>query len=139
MLGLSKGKEFDFVCSILDSHKQHIIESLFDGSLKTDKEIYQLNHLEYYMFCLWNFLAKAGRKQEINDISLCEYSQKDGIYTTYKFTDYGVIYQKLYYITTLFCVTNERTKLLFTDPKHTLKGIREDLEKGEISFWSSRP
>ena len=139
LLDLSNDKEFDFVCSILDSHKQDVIESFFKGSLKKSKDFCRLDYLEYYMCSLWDFLEEIGLKRKINDISLCKYLQKDGIYTTYKFTDYGIIYQKLYYITTLFCVTNDRIKPLFTDPKHTLKGIRKNLETGETSFWSYRP
>lgn len=137
-IDFSNEKEKDFVCKILNIHKQNKIESFFYNSLTKDKALYQLNYLEYYMFGLQGFL-KENVHNEFNNILLYKFFRKDGSYTTHKLTDYGVIYQKLYYITTLFCVNNENIKPLFTNSTHTLNGIKENLESGEITFWTYRP
>lgn len=137
-IDFSNEKEKDFVCKILEIHKQNVVESFFRDSLTKDKAFYQLKYLEYYMFSLRGFLEN-NIHNEINDIRLLKYHQKDGSYTTYELTDYGFIYQKLYYVATLFCVTNESIEPLFTSSQHTLKGIKQDLESREITFWTYRP
>lgn len=137
-IDFSNEQEKDFICEILEIHKQSVIKSFFMDSLTKDNAFYRLKELEYYMFSLQGFLDD-NIKGNINDIYLLKYHQKDGSYTTYKLTDYGIIYEKLHYITAFFCVNNKNVEPLFTDSKHTLNGIKQTLEKGEITFWSYRP
>lgn len=138
-IDFSNEEEKTFVCEILENHKQSIIKSFFCDSLNKEKEIYNLTNLEYYMFHLMGFLQANGHIDKFKGENLYHHLQIDGNYKTYKLTDYGVIYYKLYYIVTLFCANNENIKFLFTDSEHTLNGIKKDLENGEIKFWSYRP
>ncbi len=139
-LDFSNEKEKDFICEILDTHKNSVVTSLFYNSLKKHKDIYKLDFLEYYLFSLWEFLSnKQEKNEEFKDKVLWKFFSRDGSYTTYKFTDYGVIYQKLFYIATLFCVNNEKTKILLTDSQHTLNGVKKNLENKEITFYTYRP
>ena len=132
-------KEKDFICKILEIHKQKDIESFFRDSLKKDKVFYQIDKLEYYMFSIYGFLRENEVRAELDKIILYTFDRQDGAYRTYKLTEFGLLYQRLYYIVTLFCVTNEKTKSLFADSTHTLNCIKKDLENGEIKLWSYRP
>ena len=139
-IDFSNESEKSFVCEIIETHKQFISDSFFCDSLTKDKFFYNLDCLEYYMFSLRGFLEKKQLEtNKFNDIVLYRFFSKEGSYTTHKLTDDGVLYKKLFYITTLFCVNNEKINPSFTNPKSTLKSIKENLEKKEISFWSYRP
>ena len=135
-IDFSNEQEKDFICKILDIHKQNIIDSFFRNSLTKHKDYYNLNNLEYYMFHLMNFLEKNERRDKFNEKVLYEFFHKDEVYRTYKLTDYGISYQKLYYITFLFCANNEKTKLLLDNANHTLNGIKKIIETREIQYWS---
>ena len=138
-IDFSNEKEKDFICKVLEIHKQSVIESFFYNSLIKDKKFFNLDFFEYYMFSLQVFLKKQLESDNFNDIVLYSYLCKDENYRTYKLTDYGFIYTKLYYITTLFCVSNENMKHLLSNPKRILNSIKENLENREITFWSYRP
>jgi len=140
-IDFSNEKEKDFICKVLEIHKQSVVQSFFYNSLTKDKKFFNLDFLEYYMYSLQQFLNERHEEKSdnINKMILYSYLHKDGSYTTYKLTDYGLIYEKLHYITTFFCVNNKNIEPLFTDSKHTLNGIKQVLEEGEIVFWSYRP
>lgn len=139
-IDFSNEEEKDFICKILESHKQSVIESFFYKLLTKDKKFFELDFLEYYMFSLQSFLKeKLLKSDNFNDIVLYNHLRADGCYRTYNLTDYGFIYTKLYYITTFFCVNNENTKHLLNNPKRTLNSIRENLQNGEIKLYTYRP
>lgn len=126
--------EKEFVSKILEIHREHIIESYFRDSLKKCNYLYKLNYLEYYMFSLQGFLDDIllnGHK----DLTILKFLHKDGSYTTYKLTDKGIMYQKLIYIVTYYCVKNENIELLFNDSERILDRMKECLENRKITFW----
>lgn len=139
-INFSNEKEKNFICKILESHKQSVIESFFYKLLIKDEKFFNMDFLEYYMFSLQGFLREQFLKSDnFNNIVLYNYLRNDESYRTYKLTDYGIIYKKLYYITTLFCVNNENITTLVINSKRELNSIKENLEHGEITFWSYRP
>lgn len=139
-IDISNKIEIAFVCDILDAHKNEVIENLFLNSLVKDEKFFNLDFLEYYMFSLRNFLEKKQLKRDtFNNIVLYDYIRKEGSYTTYELTDYGIIYQKLLYVVTLFCINNEKIKTLLTNPKNTINSVKKCLENQEITFGSYRP
>lgn len=137
-IDFSNEKELDMVYEILETHKQNVIHSFVCNSLKKSKEIYKLNNIEHYMFILMKYLHKNKYNDKFNNNIMHEFLQEDDIYRTHKLTDFGVIYHKLYYISTLFCMNNEKTKVLVTDSQFMLDGIKGNIENGEIKFWSHR-
>ena len=139
-IDISNKIEKNFVCDILDAHKNEVIENLFLDLLTKDEKFFNLDFLEYYMFSLRNFLEKKQLKRDtFNNIVLYDYIRKEGSYTTYELTDYGIIYQKLLYVVTLFCTNNEKINILLTNPQKTINSVKENLENQEITFWSYRP
>lgn len=104
--------EKDFVCEILEAHRQRVIESFFYNSLKKEKSIYNLNSVEYYMLSLQGFLEENLLK-EFNGKDMYKCLESGTHKCTYEFTNNATIYVKLYYIVTLFCATNESVKLVF--------------------------
>lgn len=98
--------EKDFVCEILETHRQSVIESFFYDLLKKDKALYNLNSFEYYMWSLCCFLEKNSRAKS-----------------------HDIIYYKLYYIVSLFCANNENVKSLFANHINTLNNIKKNIEK----------
>ena len=139
-IDISNKLEKDFVCDILDAHKNDVIENLFLDCLTKNEQFYNLDFLEYYMFSLRNFLEKKQlNRDDFNNIVLYDYIRQDGSYRIYELTDYGIIFQKLFYIVTLFCASNKKVKLLLTNPENTLNSVKKNLEDEEITFWSYRP
>ena len=99
-------REKDTVCEMLEAHRQSMIELFFYNSLKTEKALYNLNHLEYYMWSLCCFL---------------ETNSSD--------TPYCVTRYKLYYVVSLFCANNENIKPLFANHTNILNNIKKHIEK----------
>lgn len=141
-IDFSNEKEKELVCKILEIHKQSVIESFFRDSLRKDKDFYRLDFLEYYMFRLWMFLEgilnDGNRCEKLGSIELCKFSHRKGNYTTYELTNDGLLYTKLLYIVTIFCVNNEKIEPFFTNSEHTLRCIKNYLESKEISYWRHR-
>lgn len=132
--------EKDFICEVLEAHKNEVIKNLFCDSLIKDKIFFNLDFLEYYMFSLRNFLEKKQLNRDtFNNIVLYDYIRKDGSYRIYELTEHGFIFNKLLFITTLFCATNENIKPHFTNPDKILKDLKKYLDNKEIAFWSYRP
>lgn len=128
--------EKDYICDILEIHKQEVIESYFRDALNTGKNIYRLDSLEYYMWSLWKFLERdLNCSFRLNLLGEDMYNRlpDDGNSTTYVFSQNGAAYLKLYYVVSLFCVNNDNIKHFFTTQIHlTIKKIEKILEDGEV-------
>ena len=134
-IDFSSENETTNIREILDIHKNEVINCLFLDTLKKDKKFYKLDFFEYYMISLFSFLEKNKLKYEdFNNKKMYhkEWSEQEGEWI-YKFTEYGIIYYKLYYIVTLFCAKNENLKPLITSCEHTINCIKKNLDKKEIT------
>ena len=144
-LNFANANELEYVIRILDAHKENVIELFFLGSLSKDKVFSNLNYLEYYMFSLFSFLSK----KQLDDYYIGKIFNGNKIYhhertehrgeSIYKFTDIALSYHKLFYIVSVFCVTNDKIKPLISSPNHLIKCIKESLDIKEIKVWHYRP
>lgn len=137
-IDFSNKTEKDNLTKILNSHKDHSIESYFCNKLNESKDIYNLNSLEYYFFSLDCYVAN-----HLNEYNACEaYGEREHIpnnnYNIYKrrLTDYGRVYYKLNLITQLYIENNENIQRLYTFiDKEKKNNIMEILNNNEACFF----
>ena len=113
----------------------------FTGELNINRGIARLEHEEYFMFILNEFLSKHRYEVTFNENSMyiitdTKYNEKRSGFgweeATYKFTDYAVVYHKLYLLSALFREQNENIKKIYKLNKNYSDSIKEALDKKEI-------
>jgi hypothetical protein len=118
--------EKNFACEILEIYRKYIMEAHLAKSFNLKKSIYDLSFLEFYMVTLCGFLnANLLNSQRIESNKMY-YPRSD-----YSLTNFGITYTKLYYICTVFCKQQEKTKgFTYTLPQNIKKNI--DNKKIEV-------
>lgn len=117
---LSESDPLCFVDELLLKYRENLIDSYFSDRLSKSKQILVLPCKEYFFFTLLCYLKKHECEtsfcgHDMYDlIHRTNYGQWGGqLYSaTYSITDYGLVYQKLYYTVARFCEENEYTKKL---------------------------
>ena len=125
---------------ILNSHKKDVLIKYFSDDLSINKKICRLDSLEYYFFSLYCFIYNELKEYKYQDKIYADKENTDKTHFSCQLTEYGRTYYKLYLITNMYIVNNEKTSSLFEyiDPK--LKNhIMEYLRTNTIQFWTYRP
>ncbi|MBE7053427.1 MAG: hypothetical protein E7391_04040 [Ruminococcaceae bacterium] len=140
-VNFANDSEKKYAEEILEYHRKSVIKSYFSNFLTKTKNICKLNSLEYYLYSLYNFICDELNEYKHNQDKIYENKEwLDETYFTCQLTDYGRTYYKLYLITHLFIIKNEKTRLLFEyiNPEQK-NNIMKYLQNNEVKFWSYRP
>lgn len=138
-IDFSNETEKEYLNTILNNHREHVIKSYFYGWLNESKQIYNLDSLEYYFFSLQCFVYDNLSNYKDNGAY-----EKEEYISDWQFkcqlTEYGRIYYKLDLITYTYVVNNKKTLKAFKYIDTTRKNyIMEILEKNEACFFNYRP
>lgn len=134
-----RGKEqLTFADAIFLAFREDMITTYFYGKLKTTKKITRLTPEDYFFYCFLLFLHQHNtdiyfcNKKMYELISQTNYGGYGAYDATYSLTDYGLAYQKVYYVTALYCENNKYIKELLN---HNVSGgIKKCIDKQEIEI-----
>lgn len=125
---------------ILNSHKTEVIKNYFSDFLNINKKICKLNSLEYYFYSLYCFVYKELKEYKYQDKIYRDTKYTDKTHFNCQLTDYGRTYYKLYLITNMYIIKNEKIRSLFEYIDPNLKDqIIDHLQTNEVSFYRYRP
>jgi hypothetical protein len=90
---------------ILEAFRQNIFQSFAQGSLKKEKQFFELSDKEYFLISLLQFLNE-------NLLSF-NFSFHKNMYhprSNNAVTEFGIIYLKLYYIVNVYCENSDKLR-----------------------------
>ena len=125
---------------ILKLYQEELIENYFCESLSVDKNLLSVLHEEYFFYTLLCYLDRHNCSTTLcghtkySLISMENYGQYGGqLYDAkYSLTKFGMIYQKLFYASCIFCENNERTKRFLN--RNISNGVKDCIDKNEMQI-----
>ena len=132
--------DIEMLEELLELYQENLVQRFFGENLSTNKDILSLQDDEYFFFTLFCYLnghncqTMLGNYTKYELIFRKEYGAYGGtLYdATYSITDFGLVYQKLYYAACKFCENNERTQKLV---KYSItQSIADCIDKREIQI-----
>lgn len=109
--------DFEIMNEILAEYKKYLLEMFFGEKFKNKKntkKLFNLNPKEFF-FCTFYDYLKQNDDLEFNGKKLYEidstYKLNNYFYSTYKLTDYGVVFNKLYYFAAFFCTHTDSKRV----------------------------
>lgn len=88
------------IINILDAYQSDLSTLYFRNTLNFDRIIASFGQSEYFAFSLFWFLYKNSDSKDFNNMQIFDDNNK--------FTEFGFIYYKLYYLTAVVCEKNKR-------------------------------
>ena len=139
---ISSNQEWELAKAIIEKCRSDLANDFSQNRVQSTKYTSSLTPEEYFVFSLSYFLSENKTKKEllgqkmyieVDRVSYSAWSYD----ATYSITEFGMVFHKLRYITTLYCVDHPRIKAMigFMDPADQ----KETLDSGiyKVSVMST--
>ena len=106
--------DMECVKLVIELYRKELNKNFLDNILRHDRYITKMTDTEYFFLTFHSFLRKHDCDTSLGGKDLLNLKQKENLgmwgaqrhRAEYSLTEFGVVFQKLYYITLLYCETN---------------------------------
>lgn len=136
---ISTKEEWDIAKSLIEKCRSELASDFLQNRVQSTKYTSALTPEEYFIFSLSYFLSENQTKKEllghkmyieIDRVSYSAWSYD----ATYSITEFGMVFHKLRYITSLYCLDHPRIKAMigFMDPADQKKTLDSGVYKMSV-------